>query len=191
MKVFLKCEEANHTCDKTQYKEASLWEKIKLNIHLIYCSACRKYTARNTKLTQLLTSRNLKLLEQSKKKKWKKPFKEKFQNKFDNNNNTPNQTMGIPSIQNEAKYLNCFLIVSQLRPLQLETKLSINSKNILFENSSLNPSIIRQINSKNNPNTFTLLIPNCCGSVLKRWNASNCRSLISKGIVRTMTIKNR
>ena len=52
MKVFMKCEEANHTCDKTQYKEASFWEKIKLNIHLIYCSACRKYTVRNTKLTQ-------------------------------------------------------------------------------------------------------------------------------------------
>ena len=54
MKVFIKCEEANHTCDKTQYKEASFWEKIKLNIHLIYCAACRKYTARNTKLTQVV-----------------------------------------------------------------------------------------------------------------------------------------
>lgn len=54
-KIFIPCEEANHVCDKTQYKEATLWEKIKLNIHLIYCNACRKYTKKNTKLTKLIT----------------------------------------------------------------------------------------------------------------------------------------
>ncbi len=52
-KIFIPCEEANHVCDKTQYKEATLWEKIKLNIHLAYCSACRKYTKNNTALTKL------------------------------------------------------------------------------------------------------------------------------------------
>ncbi len=52
MNIKLECHEANHICDKNQYKEATLWEKIKLNIHLIYCRACRKYTARNTKLTR-------------------------------------------------------------------------------------------------------------------------------------------
>lgn len=54
-KIIIPCDEANHVCDKTQYKEASLWEKIKLNIHLIYCNACRKYTKRNTQLTKLVT----------------------------------------------------------------------------------------------------------------------------------------
>ncbi|MDC8005622.1 hypothetical protein POV27_16300 [Aureisphaera galaxeae] len=52
MKIKLECHEANHICDKNQYKEATFWEKVKLNIHLIYCRACRKYTARNTKLTK-------------------------------------------------------------------------------------------------------------------------------------------
>ena len=51
-KMKLECHEANHICDKTQYNEASFWEKIRLNIHLLYCRACRKYTARNTKLTK-------------------------------------------------------------------------------------------------------------------------------------------
>ena len=50
----MKCEEANHTCDKTQYKEASFWEKVGLNIHLIYCAVCRKYSARNTKLSKVI-----------------------------------------------------------------------------------------------------------------------------------------
>ncbi len=54
MKIKLECHEANHICDKNQYKEATFWEKVKLNIHLIYCRACRKYTARNTKLTRAI-----------------------------------------------------------------------------------------------------------------------------------------
>jgi hypothetical protein len=69
MKVFIKCEEANHTCDKTQYKEASFWEKIKLNIHLIYCAACRKYTARNTKLTKVVSKSKPKTLSTEQKEK--------------------------------------------------------------------------------------------------------------------------
>ena len=56
-KFIIPCDEANHVCDKSQYKEATLWEKIKLNIHLIYCLACRKYTKKNSKLTKLVTNK--------------------------------------------------------------------------------------------------------------------------------------
>ncbi|MFT7072607.1 glycine dehydrogenase [Patiriisocius sp. Uisw_017] len=62
MKLFLKCEEANHTCDKNQYKDASLLALIKLTIHLIYCAACRKYTARNTKLSKLFKKSEIKTM---------------------------------------------------------------------------------------------------------------------------------
>ncbi|RDK84273.1 glycine dehydrogenase [Marinirhabdus gelatinilytica] len=62
MKIFLKCEEANHTCDKNQYKEASFMELVKLNIHLIYCRACQKYTAQNTKLTRLFRKSKVKTM---------------------------------------------------------------------------------------------------------------------------------
>jgi hypothetical protein len=51
------CKKANHVCDKSQYKEANLWEKIKLTIHLIYCSACRKYTKNNKQLTKLVAKK--------------------------------------------------------------------------------------------------------------------------------------
>jgi hypothetical protein len=71
MKLFIKCDDANHTCDKTQYNEASFWEKIKLNIHLIYCTACRKYTARNTKLTQVVNEGKPELLSKDQKEKIK------------------------------------------------------------------------------------------------------------------------
>ena len=58
----MKCENANHVCDKGQYKEASFLERIKLTIHLIYCSACRKYSARNNKLSNALKTSDLKTI---------------------------------------------------------------------------------------------------------------------------------
>lgn len=71
MKLFIKCDEANHNCDKTQYNEASFWEKVKLNIHLIYCAACRKYTSRNTKLTKVVSEAKPKILPKEQKEKMK------------------------------------------------------------------------------------------------------------------------
>ncbi|MFT4668450.1 MAG: hypothetical protein ACI840_000522 [Ulvibacter sp.] len=72
MKVYIKCDEANYTCDKNQYKDASLWGKIKLNIHLIYCAACREYTARNTKLTKIFETSKPKILGREQKEKMQK-----------------------------------------------------------------------------------------------------------------------
>lgn len=56
----MKCEEANHVCDKSQYKEASFIERIKLTMHLMYCSACRKYSFRNNKLSNAMRKSDLK-----------------------------------------------------------------------------------------------------------------------------------
>lgn len=59
IKMSKACEKANHVCDKNQYKEATLWEKIKLTIHLAYCRACRKYTKNNQKLTKAMHTSNV------------------------------------------------------------------------------------------------------------------------------------
>jgi len=74
IRVVIPCDEANHVCDKTQYKNATLWEKIKLNIHLIYCRACREYTKGNTKLTKLLKKSRVECLDADCKKAMKKDF---------------------------------------------------------------------------------------------------------------------
>lgn len=76
-KFFIPCDKANHVCDKTQYKEATLWEKIILNIHLIYCNACRKYTKNNTKLTKLVSKKPVSL-EASAKESLKSAFKKEL-----------------------------------------------------------------------------------------------------------------
>ncbi|MFS4482206.1 glycine dehydrogenase [Hyunsoonleella sp. 2307UL5-6] len=78
-KIFIPCDEANHVCDKNQYKEASLWDMIKLNIHLIYCKACRNYTANNTKLSKMMkaTTNNKKVISLN------NEVKSNFKNKFE------------------------------------------------------------------------------------------------------------
>ena len=66
------CDEANLVCDKAQYKEASLWEKIKLNLHLTYCKACRCYSKNNAELTKTIDKSNLECLDLKCKEKMKK-----------------------------------------------------------------------------------------------------------------------
>ena len=73
------CNEANHVCDKTQYKEATLWEKIKLNIHLIYCKACRKYTKNNSLLTKSIKKSDVECLDKKSKISMKKKLDKAIQ----------------------------------------------------------------------------------------------------------------
>lgn len=52
-KIFISCDEATAICDKNQYREASFMEKLRLNIHFIFCKYCRKYTKQNTLLSKI------------------------------------------------------------------------------------------------------------------------------------------
>ncbi len=50
---FISCDEATTICNKSQYKEASFWELIKLNIHTLRCKICGHYSKQNATLTQI------------------------------------------------------------------------------------------------------------------------------------------
>ena len=78
-KLFISCDEANHSCDKSQYSEASLWEKIKLNIHLIYCRACRKYTRNNRRLSKIVNESNVDCMDLKSKQEMKECFEAELQ----------------------------------------------------------------------------------------------------------------
>lgn len=54
--LFITCEEAHHICDKSQYGEATFWERIKLSIRLSWCQITRNYTKRNRTLTKVIKS---------------------------------------------------------------------------------------------------------------------------------------
>jgi len=48
----ISCDEATKICDKNQYGEASLWDKVKINFHLLLCKKCGLYSKQNTILTK-------------------------------------------------------------------------------------------------------------------------------------------
>jgi len=50
--IKLSCNEATQICDKHQYGEASFWEKLKLNVHVLFCKQCGEYAKENTLLTK-------------------------------------------------------------------------------------------------------------------------------------------
>lgn len=52
--LFISCEEAQEICDKSQYGEATAWEKLKLKLRILYCSITRKYVQRNKKLSETI-----------------------------------------------------------------------------------------------------------------------------------------
>ncbi|GAA4278208.1 hypothetical protein [Aquimarina mytili] len=76
--IFVSCSDANHFCDKNQYKEASFWEKVKLNVHLIYCRACRKYSSNNGKLTKLVKDPKVISINEYEKNAMKERLKQKM-----------------------------------------------------------------------------------------------------------------
>ena len=51
-RLFISCDEATTICNKNQYKEASFWELIQLNIHVMRCKICGLYSKQNGKLTE-------------------------------------------------------------------------------------------------------------------------------------------
>lgn len=53
----IKCDSTCRTCDKEQYNEASLREKLCLALHLVFCKTCRNYVRNNRKLTKHVDSK--------------------------------------------------------------------------------------------------------------------------------------
>ncbi|MDB2606461.1 hypothetical protein N9Y48_01645 [Zobellia sp.] len=68
----ISCEKAAIICNKTQYREATLIEKIKLRFHLLMCATCSKATKKNQHLTSLCQKADLHSLTEKEKAKMKK-----------------------------------------------------------------------------------------------------------------------
>jgi len=75
----ISCEEAAHICNKSQYKEASIWQILKLQFHVAYCKMCRKYSQQNGKLTSLCNNADLHTMPSDEKQALKKRLEEKIQ----------------------------------------------------------------------------------------------------------------
>lgn len=71
----ISCEKAAHICNKTQYREATFFEVLKLRFHLFICKTCSKATEQNNKLTTLCDKAKLHSLSSQEKVKMKEQLK--------------------------------------------------------------------------------------------------------------------
>lgn len=62
--MMISCDEAAIICNKSQYKEASFWEKIKLKMHIFICKACAGFSKKNKQLSSLCEKAALHTLSQ-------------------------------------------------------------------------------------------------------------------------------
>lgn len=67
----ISCKEAALICNKTQYKEASFVEKLKLRIHLLFCKTCSVFTKKSQQLTYLCDKASLYKLSEKEKDQMK------------------------------------------------------------------------------------------------------------------------
>ncbi len=76
--LFISCDEAKHICDKTQYDEATGWERIKLGIRLSWCRITKAYSKNNTKLTDVVQKANVNCLKNDEREKLQKTFEKEL-----------------------------------------------------------------------------------------------------------------
>lgn len=72
------CEEASSICDKSQYKEATFWDIVKLRIHLLYCKTCKAYSKKNNGLTSMCERAGLTVLSKDEKERMKRDLEKKL-----------------------------------------------------------------------------------------------------------------
>ena len=53
-KLMISCDEATAICDKNQYGEASKWDRLRLNFHLLLCKHCSAYSKQNHIVSKML-----------------------------------------------------------------------------------------------------------------------------------------
>jgi len=64
----ISCDEAALICNKSQYHEASLSEKLKLKLHILFCSTCTSFSKKNKQLSNLFRRAQLYVLSEAEKK---------------------------------------------------------------------------------------------------------------------------
>ncbi|MHA7843373.1 MAG: hypothetical protein ACX93I_08640 [Winogradskyella sp.] len=76
--LFISCEEAKHICDKSQYNEATGWERIKLAIRLSWCRVTKAYSNRNNKLTDVIEHAEVDCLKNDERNNIKQQFEKEL-----------------------------------------------------------------------------------------------------------------
>ncbi|MFC0604743.1 hypothetical protein [Winogradskyella pulchriflava] len=76
--LFISCDEAKHICDKTQYGEATAWERFKLGLRLMWCRFTKAYSKNNNKLSDAIQKAEVNCLENKERKKLQEKFEQEL-----------------------------------------------------------------------------------------------------------------
>lgn len=74
----ISCDKAALICNKSQYREASLSEKLKLRLHILFCSTCSSFARRNKQLSELFQKAKLQVLSDSAKEELRRQIRERL-----------------------------------------------------------------------------------------------------------------
>ena len=66
--MMISCKKAALICNRTQYREATRFEKLQLKFHLFICKNCLEFSTRNTEFTSLCDKANLRVLSEAEKR---------------------------------------------------------------------------------------------------------------------------
>lgn len=76
--LFISCDEAKQICDKSQYGEATIWERFKLSIRLMYCRITKVYSKNNKKLSEVVEKAEVTCLKNEERKKIQDKFEQEL-----------------------------------------------------------------------------------------------------------------
>lgn len=74
--ILISCKDAAHLCQKKEYREASLMDRVRLRLHLSMCRVCSVFARKNRQLTLLLNRARLTSLQDAEKEAMKKALRE-------------------------------------------------------------------------------------------------------------------
>ena len=72
----LDCAEAANTCQKVEYREAGIADRLRLKFHLFLCSPCKDYSKKNHRLSHLLEKAKLHSCTREEKEAFRKRMQE-------------------------------------------------------------------------------------------------------------------
>lgn len=78
LSIMFNCGAAAKTCDKSQYQESSLLDRILMKMHHLMCRVCREHSAENTKLTNALQKADVKTLTRDEKEHIRKKVQQEI-----------------------------------------------------------------------------------------------------------------
>ena len=76
--LFISCDEAKQICDKSQYGEASGWERFKLYLRLSWCRFTKTYSQNNNKLSDAIKKVDINLLKTTERQKLQEQFEQEL-----------------------------------------------------------------------------------------------------------------